>query len=97
MHLAAEWQSAARDIKGFRLLTPMTSDRSFGFCAFALDHVPSKTVEDRLRREFAMVVQDKASRPYRPYDNAVRVSPQPFTTTAELQRFVSALRTIART
>jgi len=26
----------------------------------------------------------------------VRVSPQPFTTSAELQRFVSALRIIAR-
>lgn len=97
MHLAAEWQASARDIKGFRLLTPTAAERSFGFGAFALDHVPSKTVQERLRREFGMVVQDKASRPYRPFDNAVRVSPQPFTSIAELQRFVSALRTIART
>jgi len=96
VHLASEWHASAHDIKGFRLLTPMTAERSFGFCAFALDHVPSKTVADRLKRDFGMLVQDKASRPYRPYDNAVRVSPQPFTTSAELQRFVSALRIIAR-
>ena len=96
IHLAAEWHASARDIKGFRLLTPVTGERSFGFCAFAIDHVPSKTVAERLRREFSILVQDKASRPYRPYENAVRVSPQPFTAVAELQRFVSALRSIAR-
>ena len=95
-HLASAWHAAARDIKGFRILTPMTSERSFGFCAFAIDHVPSKIVAERLQREFRIIVQNKAARPYRPYDNAVRVSPQPFTTMAEMQRFVSALRTIAR-
>ncbi|MDQ3487082.1 MAG: aminotransferase class V-fold PLP-dependent enzyme [Acidobacteriota bacterium] len=95
-YLAAEWHSMARDIKGFRVLTPMTADRSFGWCSFAIDHVPSKVVAERLRKEFQILVQDKASRPYRPYDNAVRVSPQPFATPAELQRFTTALRTIAR-
>jgi selenocysteine lyase/cysteine desulfurase len=70
MHLAGEWHALARDIKGFRLLTPMTAARSFGFCAFALDHVPSKVVAERLRKEFRIVVQDKASRPYRPFDTA---------------------------
>jgi selenocysteine lyase/cysteine desulfurase len=96
MHLAAAWQASARDIKGFRVLTPMTAERSFGFCAFALDHVPSKIVAELLQREFGILVQDKASRPYRPYGNAVRVSPQPFTSMAELQRLVAALRIIAR-
>ena len=96
-HLALEWQAMARDIKGFRLLTPMAAERSFGFCAFALDHVPSKVVAERLRKEFHIVVQNKAARPYRPYDNAVRVTPQPFASLAEIHQFVAALRVIART
>ncbi len=97
MHLALEWQAMARDIKGFRVLTPMTAERSFGFCAFALDDVPSKVVAERLRKEFHIVVQNKAARPYLPYDNAVRVTPQPFASRAEIQQFVAALRVIART
>lgn len=96
MHLATYWHGLARDIKGFRSLTPSTFDRSFGFSAFALDHVPSKVVAERMKREFRILVQDKASRPYRPYDNAVRVTPQPFASLAEMRRFVTALRTIAK-
>ncbi|MBK9411378.1 MAG: aminotransferase class V-fold PLP-dependent enzyme [Gemmatimonadetes bacterium] len=96
VQLAGAWQAMARDIKGFRLLTPTTEERSFGFCAFALDHVPSRVVAERLRAEFRILVQDKASRPYRPYDNAVRVTPQPFASLDETRRFVAALRTIAR-
>ena len=96
LHLASEWRAMTRDIKGFRLLTPTTPDRTFGFSAFALDHVPSKLVAERLQKEFRILVQDKASRPYRPFDNAVRVSPQPFASVAELQRVATALRTIAR-
>lgn len=96
MHLATYWHELARDIKGFRLLTPGTAERSFGFSAFALDHVPSKVVAERMKREFGILVQDKASRPYRPYDNAVRVSPQPFASLGEMRRFVTALRTIAQ-
>ena len=97
MHLASEWQALAHDIKGFQLLTPPPGARSFGFCAFALDHMPSKVVAERLRKEFRIVVQDKASRPYRPFNNAVRVTPQPFASLAEMQQLVVALRMIART
>lgn len=93
--LADHWQSRARRIAGVRILTPVAPDRSFGFASFAIDGVPSHTVAERLRTEFGILVQDKASRPYRPVDNAVRVSPQPYTTPRELDRLVRGIAVIA--
>jgi selenocysteine lyase/cysteine desulfurase len=96
MYLASYWHARARDIRGFRVLTPQQPERHIGYSSFAIAGVPSKVVAKRLRDDFQIQVQDKASRPYRPYDNAVRVTAQPYTSLAELDRFVTALREVAR-
>lgn len=94
--LASHWHERVRSLDGVRLLTPTAPTRSFGFSSFAIEGVPSSEVADRLRKEHRIIVQDKASRPHRPFDSAVRVSPQPYTTPRELDRLVAAITAIAR-
>jgi hypothetical protein len=59
--------------------------------------IPSKTVADRLREQYRVNVQSKAGRPYKPFPEAVRVTPQPYTTLRELDRFVGAVISLATT
>ena len=94
-YLASYWHERVRNLRGVQILTPGTPSRSFGFSSFAIDGVPSREVEERMRRQHKILVQDKASRPFRPVDNAVRVSPQPYTTPQELDRLVRAIAEIA--
>jgi len=94
-YLASYWHERVRNLRGVQILTPETPSRSFGFSSFAIDGVPSRDVEERMRRQHKILVQDKASRPFRPVDNAVRVSPQPYTTPQELDRLVRAIAEIA--
>ncbi len=94
-YLASYWHERVRNLRGVRILTPETPSRSFGFSSFAIDGIPSREVEERMRRQHKILVQDKASRPFRPVDNAVRVSPQPYTTPQELDRLVAAIAEIA--
>ncbi|MEP7381737.1 MAG: aminotransferase class V-fold PLP-dependent enzyme [Gemmatimonadota bacterium] len=94
--LASYWHERVRDVPGLSLLTPPAPSRSFGFSSFAIDGIPSREVAERMRRDYKILVQDKASRPHRPVENAVRVSPQPYTTWRELDRLVAAITTIAQ-
>ena len=94
-YLADYWQSRLSRIPRVRLLTPSTQERNMGFAAFALDGVPSKTVENVLRERHRVNVQSKAERPYKPFPEAVRVSPQPYTTLAELDRLAMGVASLA--
>ena len=95
-YLAAYWQSRLARIPRIRLLTPSSPGRSMGFAAFAIEGMPSKTVADALRERHRINVQSKAERPYKPFPEAVRVTPQPYTTLRELDRFVGAVISLAR-
>ncbi len=94
-YLADYWQSRLARIPRIRLLTPSSPARSMGFAAFAIEGMPSKTVADRLRERHRINVQSKAERPYKPFAEAVRVTPQPYTTLRELDRFVGAVISLA--
>lgn len=94
-YLADYWQSRLARIPRIRLLTPSLPARSMGFAAFAIEGMRSKTVADRLRERHRIIVQSKAERPYKPFAEAVRVTPQPYTTLRELDRFVGAVISLA--
>lgn len=94
-YLADYWQSRLARIPRIRLLTPSLPARSMGFAAFAIEGMRSKTVADRLRERHRINVQSKAERPYKPFPEAVRVTPQPYTTLQELDRFVGAVISLA--
>lgn len=95
-YLADYWQSRLARIPRIRLLTPSLPARSMGFAAFAIEGMRSKTVADRLLERHGINVQSKAERPYKPFPEAVRVTPQPYTTLRELDRFVGAVISLAR-
>lgn len=94
-YLADHWQSRLARIPRVRLLTPSSPERSMGFAAFAIDGMPSKAVADRLRERHRVNVQSKAERPYKPFPEAVRVTPQPYTTLRELDRFLESVISLA--
>lgn len=94
-YLADYWQSRLARIPRIRLLTPSLPARSMGFAAFAIEGMRSKTVAERLRERHRIIVQSKAERPYKPFAEIVRVTPQPYTTLRELDRFVEAVISLA--
>ncbi|MGK2961977.1 MAG: aminotransferase class V-fold PLP-dependent enzyme [Gemmatimonadaceae bacterium] len=94
-YLAEYWQSRLAAIPRIRLLTPSSPARTMGFAAFAVAGMPSKTVADQLRERHRVNVQSKAERPYKPFPESVRVTPQPYTTLRELDRFVGAVISLA--
>lgn len=94
-HLGGYWQSRLASIARVRLLTPTSTARSMGFAAFAIEGMASKDVASRLRERHRVNVQSKAERPFKPFAEAVRVTPQPYTTLQELDRFVAAVIRLA--
>lgn len=89
------WQNQLRDEPRVRLLTPSAPERYFGVAAFAVEGVSSASLQKYLRDAKGILVQDKAGR-HSPFDNALRVSPGPHTELAELDRFIAAVRDVAR-
>ena len=94
-YLGDYWRDRLSMVPGLQLLTPPDIERSFGVAAFALEHVPSEKVVMHLRAKNGIVVQNKAAR-HSPFKNAIRVSPGVYATTRELDRFVAAVKGIAR-
>lgn len=95
-YLGNYWQDGLRKIPGVKILTPIQPDRSFGVASFATDGIPSAQLARYLRTEKRVLVQDKAGR-HSPFKNAVRVSPGPYTTLSELDRFIAAVKDVAAT
>ncbi len=95
-YLGKYWQDKIRDNPKVKLLTPTQTDRSFGVASFAVDDMPSSGLMRYLRKEKGILVQDKAGR-QSPFTNAIRVSPGPYATPKELDRFVAAVRDVIRT
>ncbi|MDM7922459.1 MAG: aminotransferase class V-fold PLP-dependent enzyme, partial [Pyrinomonadaceae bacterium] len=93
-YLGNYWQEGLRKIPGVKILTPRQPDRSFGVASFAIDGMPSAQLARYLRTEKQVLVQDKAGR-HSPFKNAMRVSPGPYTTLKELDRFIAAVKSVA--
>ena len=67
--LAAYRHERVRRLARVRPLTPSDPSRTFGFSSFAVDGVQSSVVAERMRKDYRIILQDKASRPYRPFEN----------------------------
>lgn len=90
-YLGKYWQDKVRDNPKIKLLTPSQTDRSFGVASFAVHDMPSTGLMKYLRKEKGVLVQDKSGR-HSPFANALRVSPGPYTTPKELDRFVASVK-----
>lgn len=90
--LTRYWVSQASDINGFNLHTPLDHPDTGGLALFSIEGVRPEHIEKRLLEDFKIRVR------YRRNMNleGVRVSPQIYTMTSDLDHFVTALRTIAR-
>lgn len=93
-HLGQYWQAKVAEVPGVTILTPRDGVRSFGIASMMIDEVSSDTLAKHLRTK-GLLVQDKAGR-HSPFRNAIRVSPGVYATHAELDRFVSAIRNVAK-
>jgi selenocysteine lyase/cysteine desulfurase len=94
-YLGDYWQTQLRDEPRVRMLTPSDLERSFGVAALAVEGVPSEGLQKHLRDQKGILVQDKAGL-HSPFESAVRVSPSPHAVPSELDRFVAAIRDVAR-
>jgi len=88
------WQNKLRPVSRVHLLTPPGDDRSTGVGTFAIDGIPSADVVKHLRLRKKVLVQDKSGR-QSPFANAIRVSPGPCASLAELDTFVAAVIDVA--
>ena len=89
--LSRHWVAAAREIPGFQLQTPLSGESPAAIVTFSLKQRPADDIESVLRSQHAIHVRSR----HRGEFSGVRVSPHLYTTRAELDRFVQALRQIA--
>ena len=94
-YLGDHWQARLASEPRVRILTPRAPDRSFGVASLAVEGVASDALAKHLRERTGILVQHKAGR-HSPFTSAVRVSPAPYATPAELDRFVAAIRAVVR-
>jgi len=91
-YLSRYWVDRARSIRGFRIHTPMEHPNLGGLTAFSLDGIPAEVVEKRLREEFGIQTRKRTPAGF----SGIRVSPQLYTTTTELDALVDAIGQLSR-
>ena len=91
--LTRYWVSQAADIPGFRMHTLMDHPNLAGLSSFSIDNIPVAVIEHRLRQEFKIQTRKRIPEGLQ----AIRVSPQLYTSMDDLNVFVRALRVIAKT
>jgi len=94
-YLGKYWQDKISGESRIEILTPLQTERSFGVASFAVRDMQSTALVRYLRKEKGILVQDKSGR-HSPFANAMRVSPGPYTTPKELDKFVAALKSVVR-
>lgn len=90
-HLSRYWIDRAKDIRGFRLHTPIQDARTAAVTLFSITGMEAEAIEKRLRAEHGIRVRFRK----RGSLTGVRISPHIYTVTADLDRFVAALRSVA--
>jgi selenocysteine lyase/cysteine desulfurase len=90
-YLSRYWVERARSIRGFRIHTPMEHPKLGGLTAFSIEGVPVEVIEKRLRDEFAIQTRKRTPDGFR----GIRVSPQLYNSTAELDALVDAIGAVA--
>ena len=90
-YLTRYWVERAQDIPSFRLQTPIASPGTNAVTLFSLDGRTAESVEQALREKHSIRVRFRRQGSL----SGVRVSPHLYTTTADLDRFTQALRSVA--
>ena len=90
--LSKYWVGKASGIPGFRIHSLMDHPKLGGLTTFSLDGIAVQALEQRLREEFKIQTRKRTPQGF----SGIRVTPQVYNTTAELDEFVAALRQIAR-
>ena len=91
-YLTRYWVARARDIRGLRLHTPTDAPETNALTLLSLDGQSAESVEQALREKHSIRVRFRRQGSL----SGVRVSPHIYTTTADLDRFVTALRSVAK-
>ena len=91
-YLSHYWVDRAQKIPGFRIHTPMDHPKLGGLTAFSIDGVPVELIEKRLRDDFGIQTRKRTPEGFA----GIRVSPQLYNTTAELDALVDAIAHIAK-
>lgn len=91
-YLSRYWTEAARQLPGLRLHTPMSDPNTSAVTVFSIEGMQAEAVEKELREKHGIRVRHRKKGAFA----GVRVSPHIYTTTGDLDRFVAALRVIAR-
>lgn len=90
--LSRYWSRAALDIPGMQLHTPVTHPDTSAVITFSLAGLEARKLESLLRSDYGIRVKARERAGF----TGVRVSPHIYTTPADLDRFVAALRRIAQ-
>jgi selenocysteine lyase/cysteine desulfurase len=86
--LTRYWVDQARDIPGFRLLTPIDTDDLGAVSFFSIDGLDTRELEQELRQGYQVHVKYRKVHHF----EGLRVSPHVYTLEGELDRFVAALK-----
>ena len=96
-YLTAYWRErAAAALPHARFYTTADPTMSCGLCTIELPGLDAGSIQQRLRNERSILVQAMNGNPRAPEILGIRVSPNVYTTPAELDRFVDALVAVAR-
>lgn len=90
--LTRYWMAKAQDIPGFKAYTPLDDANTAAVSLFSIDGIEVEAIEKRLREHHGIRVRWRKAQTLA----GVRVSPHIYTSKADLDRFVGALRSISR-
>lgn len=95
-YLTSYWRErVAADLPDALFYTTPDPAMSCGLCTIELPGLDAGSVQQRLRQEHGILVQAMSGNPRTPEILGIRVSPNVYTTPAELDRLVNALVTVA--
>lgn len=95
-YLTRSWRSRVEDIRGVRFYSVPEADASCGLATFEVSGVASERLQAVLWRDHRILVQDMLWGERTPEIRGVRVTPNVYTTPAELERFVAAVHRVVR-
>jgi selenocysteine lyase/cysteine desulfurase len=96
-YLTAYWRrGAAAALPDARFYTTDAAEASVGLCTIEVPGVDANALQQRLRTAHRILVQSMADNARAPEIRGIRMTPNVFTTPAELDRFVEALTNAVR-
>ena len=99
-YLTTRWADALKDLPGTRMLSSLDGDQTWGLAALGLDHdIDAPALSRLLFDKHRIVTSDVVSQtlPGPVFDfQGLRITPNVYTTTGEIDAFVAAMRDVFR-